>query len=72
MRDLLNAGDFVIITRDGKPPAPDEAPAEIYAVDRDERVLLSRVILKGDALLLLSLQNQQDIEVIHLRGPNTL
>lgn len=62
--DLLQAGDCVVITRAGAPPVSNE----IYAVRREGGVVLSRVLRKGDSLLLLSSRGPEAIDILHLRG----
>ena len=63
----LQAGDYAILTRRVMPLEPDE----IYGVKSEGGVVLSRIVLKGDRMLvLLSDQDSQQIDVVQSEDEN--
>jgi transcriptional regulator with XRE-family HTH domain len=60
----LKPGDYAIISRDTRPLQREE----IYAVRSGERIVLSRIIEKGDMLLMFSDQGEQEFDALHAEG----
>lgn len=64
--DLVAPGDYVVLSRRVRRLAPDR----IYAVKFRERYVLSRVLFKGVALLLLPGDRRSNFDVIDLPNPS--
>ncbi len=67
LRGIAAPGDRIVFRPDGRVAAD-----RICAVRTDQGIVLSRVLVKGQSLLLLPGEGEHDFESVEVRGPEAL